>query len=285
VYAELGMDVGRDKVAQEANDMGIKTELSTNPAMLLGGLKVGVTPLEMAFAYSTLANSGKRVCAEWASYKCGPVAIKGVDGEDKPERKTEEVFSQDVADTAKTMLSYVISSGTGTQAQVGEFAAGKTGTTENYGDAWFCGFIDKYTTCVWVGYPDEVKSMETEYNGGPVAGGTWPAIIWQNFMSQAIAIRDTREAEQAAADASDDDTEVAPVPVAPTPAPAPEDATPEPAPTPKPEEPPATPEAPAPPEEPPTQEPAPQEPAPPPEQPPSDGGGGTAPGGGGGGNG
>ena len=176
---------------QEATDMGIRTELSTNPAMLLGGLKEGVTPLEMAFAYSTLANSGKRVCAEWASYKCGPVAIKGVEGEDKPERKTKEVFSQEVADTAKTMLSYVISSGTGTRAQVGEFAAGKTGTTENYGDAWFCGFIDKYTTCVWVGYADKVQSMETEYNGGPVAGGTWPASIWQSFMSQAIAIRDT----------------------------------------------------------------------------------------------
>ena len=165
---------------------------------------MGVTPLEMAFAYSTLANSGKRVCAEWASYKCGPVAIKGVDGEDKPERETEEVFSQEVADTAKTMLSYVISSGTGTQAQVGEFAAGKTGTTENYGDAWFCGFIDKYTTCVWMGYPDKVQPMETEYGGSPVAGGTWPAVIWQSFMSQAISIRDKREAEQAAEDAEDD---------------------------------------------------------------------------------
>jgi penicillin-binding protein 1A len=285
VYAELGMQVGRDKVAQEANDMGIKTDLSTNPAMLLGGLKEGVTPLEMAFAYSTLANSGKRVCAEWASYKCGPVAIKGVEGEDKPERKTEEVFSQEVADTAKTMLSYVISSGTGTQAQVGEFAAGKTGTTENYGDAWFCGFIDKYTTCVWVGYPDEVRSMETEYNGGPVAGGTWPAIIWRSFMTQAIGIRDTREAEDAADEAADDDVDAAPVPVAPTPAPAPEDAAPEPAPTPKPEKPPATPEAPAPPEEPPAQEPPAEEPAPAPEQPPTEGGGGAAPEDGGGGNG
>ena len=127
VYAELGMKVGRENVAEMANEMGIRTELSTNPAMLLGGLKEGVTPLEMAFAYSTLANSGKRVCAEWASYKCGPVAIKGVEGEDKPERKTKEVFSQEVADTAKTMLSYVITSGTGTGAQVGEFAAGKTG--------------------------------------------------------------------------------------------------------------------------------------------------------------
>ena len=272
VYAELGMKIGRNKVAEEANDMGIRTDLSTNPAMLLGGLKVGVTPLEMAFAYSTLANGGKRVCAEWASYKCGPVAIKGVVDEDKPERDTEEVFSPEVADTAKTMLSYVISSGTGTQAQVGEFAAGKTGTTENYGDAWFCGFIDKYTTCVWMGYPDNVKPMEYEYGGSPVAGGTWPAIIWQSFMSQAISIRDQREAEEAAEDSEDEDTESTPVPVTPTPAPAPEDdgaaePTPEPAPAPDPEP------APEPaPQEPPAQQPPPEEPAPP-QEPPTEGGG------------
>ena len=280
VYAELGMQVGRQKVAEEANDMGIKTELSTNPAMLLGGLETGVTPLEMAFAYSTLANGGKRVCAEWASYKCGPVAIKGVEGEDKPERDTEEVFSPEVADTAKTMLSYVISSGTGTQAQVGEFAAGKTGTTENYGDAWFCGFIDKYTTCVWMGYPDNVKPMEYEYGGSPVAGGTWPAIIWQSFMSQAISIRDEREAEQEAEDAEDDDAEESPVPVTPAPAPAPEDDA---APAPEPEQDAPAPEpAPQPepaPEEPPAQQPPPEEPAPPPE-PPTEGGG-AEPGGGG----
>ena len=259
IFAELGMKVGRENVAEMATEMGIKTDLSTNPAMLLGGLKEGVTPLEMAFAYSTLANSGKRVCAEWASYKCGPVAIKGVEGEDKPERKTREVFSQEVADTAKTMLSYVITAGTGTGAQVGEFAAGKTGTTENYGDAWFCGFIDKYTTCVWVGYPDKVQPMETEYAGNPVAGGTWPASIWQSFMLQAIAIRDTREAEEAAEDAEDDTETTAPVPVtpAPAPAPAPEDdgGGGEPAPEPAPEQPaPQNNPAPAPaPEEPPSQ--------------------------------
>jgi penicillin-binding protein 1A len=274
VYAELGMKVGRENVAEMATEMGIKTDLSTNPAMLLGGLKQGVTPLEMAFAYSTLANTGKRVCGEWASYKCGPVAIKQVDGE-KAERETKEVFSQEVADTAKTMLSYVISSGTGTGAQVGEFAAGKTGTTENYGDAWFCGFIDKYTTCVWVGYPDKVQPMETEYAGNPVAGGTWPASIWQSFMLQAIAIRDTREAEEEAEDAEEDSDSTTPVPVAPAPAPepAPEDdgggSEPAPAPEqPAPQDNPAPAPAPAP-----EPEPAPpQEPAPPPE-PPTEGGG------------
>ena len=255
VYAELGMEVGRDKVAQMANDMGIRTKLSTNPAMLLGGLKEGVTPLEMTFAYSTLANTGKRVCGEWASYDCGPVAIERVDGQ-KGDQELKEVFSQEVADTAKTMLSYVISSGTGTGAQVGEFAAGKTGTTENYGDAWFCGFIDKYTTCVWVGYADNVQAMETEYNGGPVAGGTYPADIWQNFMLQAIAIRDEREAEKAAED--DDGTTTSPLESA-----APTDVSPEP------EE-----AAPAPaPEGPPAEEPPPQDTAPPPSSPPTEGGG------------
>jgi penicillin-binding protein 1A len=245
--------------------------------MLLGGLRIGVTPLEMAFAYSTLANGGRRVCGEWASYKCGPVAIKAAEGEDKPERKTTEVFSKTIADTAKTMLSYVLTSGTGKRAQVGEFAAGKTGTTENYGDAWFCGFIDKYTTCVWVGYADKLQPMQTEYAGSPVAGGTWPAAIWQSFMSRAIAIRDQREAERAAEEG--EETTV-PDPIAPgAPAvPAPEEGSQEPA---APQEPkqvaprrepaPNNPDpAPVPEPEP---APAPQQPAPPPQAPPSEGGG------------
>ena len=276
IYAELGMKVGRDKVAKMASDMGIRTELSTNPAMLLGGLKVGVTPLEMAFAYSTLANGGRRVCAEWASYKCGPVAIESIEGEDNQERKTREVFSKTVADTAKTMLSYVITAGTGTRAQVGEFAAGKTGTTENYGDAWFCGFIDKYTTCVWVGYADKVQAMETEYAGSPVAGGTWPAVIWQSFMSQAIAIRDQREAEREAEDGDDEETDALPAPAPTAPAvPEPEAGSQEPQPQAEPDEAAPDPPAPAPePEQPPQEEaPPPQEPAPPPESPPSEGGG------------
>ena len=279
VYAELGMKVGRDKVVEMANAMGIRTKLSTNPAMLLGGLKVGVTPLEMAFAYSTLANGGRRVCAKWASYKCGPVAIQSVDGDNRPDPETKEIFSKTVADTAKTMLSYVITAGTGERAAVGEFAAGKTGTTENYGDAWFCGFIDKYTTCVWVGYADKVQPMETEYAGSPVAGGTWPAVIWQSFMSQAIAIRDQREAEKAAEEGEDE--EAAPDAIAPAaPAvPAPEEGAQEPQPESEPEQvepqqPQAAPEPEPAPEQPPREEaPPPREPAPPPQSPPSQGGG------------
>ena len=68
----------------------------------------------------------------------------------------------------------MVQGGTGTAAQIGEFAAGKTGTTENYGDAWFVGFNKELTVAVWVGYADKVRPMETEYHGGPVAGGTYP---------------------------------------------------------------------------------------------------------------
>ena len=79
-----------------------------------------------------------------------------------------------------------------------QFAAGKTGTTTNYGDAWFVGWDSKYTVAVWVGYPDRLIPMTTEFNGGPVLGGTYPALIWHDFMVSAMGI-DKERAEQAAA--------------------------------------------------------------------------------------
>ena len=85
-------------------------------------------------------------------------------------------------------------SGTGTRANVPVWAAGKTGTTENYGDAWFVGFTDRYTVAVWVGYPDKLKYMKTEYHGQPVAGGTYPAEIWHDFMMSVL--EDRREPRQ-----------------------------------------------------------------------------------------
>ena len=94
------------------------------------------------------------------------------------------------------MLQGVIDHGTGHDAQIGEFAAGKTGTTENYGDAWFVGFNKELTVAVWVGYPDSLRPMKTEYGGSPVAGGTFPANIWRNFMEQWISIRDRRNEER-----------------------------------------------------------------------------------------
>jgi penicillin-binding protein 1A len=220
VYAELGIDLGTRRIARLAKRMGVRTPVSTNRAMTLGGLEQGLTPLELAFAYSVIANDGRRVCGTLASSECGPVAIKRVRGgdvDDENERSTREVFSRDIAQQAKSLLQNVVLRGTGTAAQIGEFAAGKTGTTENYGDAWFVGFNKELTVAVWVGYADELKPMETEYHGQPVAGGTYPAEIWRDFMRAWIGIRDQRAAQEDAED-GDDGEPVTPPPVQ-TPAP------------------------------------------------------------------
>jgi penicillin-binding protein 1A len=99
------------------------------------------------------------------------------------------------------------------------FIAGKTGTTENYGDAWFVGFTDKLTVAVWVGYPDTIRSMKTEFRGGPVAGGTFPAAIWHDFMTQALRIQDARAAAERAKKGlpQEPTTSVSTAPVAPAP--------------------------------------------------------------------
>jgi penicillin-binding protein 1A len=198
VYAELGLKMGTKKIARTAHRMGIRTPISTNPAMTLGGLKEGLTPLELAYAYSTIADDGMRVSGTMAPGGRGPVSIEKVEGQgvdDKNERKGKRVFSKQVGQTAQQLLSGVITSGTGKAAAIGEFAAGKTGTTENYGDAWFVGFNKELTVAVWVGYADKLRPMETEFHGSQVAGGTFPAEIWHDFMTSWIGIRDRRDAE------------------------------------------------------------------------------------------
>jgi penicillin-binding protein 1A len=196
VYAEVGYKlVGTRKVAKVAKEMGIRTHVSRNPAMVLGGLKQGVTPLEIAKSYETLAQKGNVVSGSLAPYDGGPVTFTRVEGgniDDKNEVERKRVIPEGVAEQATQILSSVVTSGTGRAAQIGEFAAGKTGTTENYQDAWFVGFDDDLTVAVWVGYPEGAKPMETEYRGEPVAGGTFPAEIWHDFMVNANEIRESR---------------------------------------------------------------------------------------------
>jgi penicillin-binding protein 1A len=105
------------------------------------------------------------------------------------------VIPDDVAQQVSSILQTVVTNGTGTAARIDEWAAGKTGTTENYGDAWFVGYTERYTTAVWVGYPDRLKPMQTEYRGQPVAGGTYPAEIWHDVMSAIGDINGQRELE------------------------------------------------------------------------------------------
>jgi penicillin-binding protein 1A len=212
VYSRLGMSLqgGVASIADTAHSMGIQTSLSTsgskysinngpfepyNPALILGGLETGVTPLEMAHAYETLAHDGQIVTGTMADSQNGPVAIQRVDdgggdpvetnngdpGQDRVE--THQAISPTVAATARGLLHSVVTSGTGTNADTGDpYLFGKTGTTENNGDAWFVGANRDVTIAVWVGHANSVKPMETEYNGAPVDGGTIPAIIFHDVL-------------------------------------------------------------------------------------------------------
>jgi penicillin-binding protein 1A len=206
IYAEVGLKVTTHRIARLAHAMGITTPVSTNPAMTIGGLTVGVTPLDMAHAYETIAHGGRRVSGTLAE-DGAPVGIQEVDGggralpdgarRDVNQVKTRPVLPPAIAETETSMLETVLQYGTGRAAAIGQFAAGKTGTTTNYGDAWFVGWDSRYTVAVWVGYPNGLVPMTTAFNGGPVLGGTFPALIWHDFMTSAMGIEKAR-AEHAA---------------------------------------------------------------------------------------
>ena len=183
VYAQLIADLGPEEVKQTAYDLGIKTHLNGYYAEGLGGLRLGVSPLEMANAYATIADGG---------YRNRPTAITKVvfpDGHsDLPRRfkvKRTKAFEDGVTYEATKILEANIKGGTGTKAQIGCPAGGKTGTTDEHSDAWFVGFTPRLSSAVWVGYPDSQVHMKTEYHGAPVAGGTFPAEIWGDYMKAA----------------------------------------------------------------------------------------------------
>jgi penicillin-binding protein 1A len=211
VYAQVGIKAGTRKIAGLARRMGIRTPVSDNFAMTLGGLEQGVTPLDMAHAYETLAQRGRFTYGTMSPGAVdrsklgiptpGPVGIRAIGKSDddkmkpitlpngeKAENKRQDwpVMKSSVADQVSSILSTVVTQGTATRAEIpGVFIAGKTGTTENYGDAWFVGWTKELTVAVWVGYPNELRPMQTEFNGDAVAGGTYPAAIWKSFMEQA----------------------------------------------------------------------------------------------------
>jgi penicillin-binding protein 1A len=225
VYAALALEGLKGKtvraktkaIAGTIHKAGYDDPISTNPAMVLGGLTEGVTPLGWTYAYSTIGNDGDRVSGTLAPRPGNsPVSISQVtngDGETikggDNDSMHEQVFDEETVETARGMLESVVSSGTGTNAQIGaEGQWGKTGTTEENVDAWFCGGIsDEATACVWVGYPDSATPMETLYNGGPVMGGTFPALIWADVMSAWLEIQAAKAAEKEARKAAREDGE------------------------------------------------------------------------------
>jgi penicillin-binding protein 1A len=190
VFAKLTLDVGPERVAWMARRLGIRTPID-EPVPSLGLGTLPVSPLDMASVYATLAAGG--IHSE-------PMAIRKVvlaDGTDDtqagwgvPERK--RVIADWVAAEVTEILEENMQSGTGTGAYFGRTAAGKTGTTDRHTDAWFCGYTPDLSTTVWVGYPRANIPMESVH-GISVAGGTFPAEIWNRYMSKALAPAPARE--------------------------------------------------------------------------------------------
>ena len=178
VYARLALELGPGAIVHQAELMGVRSKIPEYPSIALGSAQVSV--LDMATAYATLANHGTAI---------EPTTIKEVragTGEIiKPKQKiVPEAVSPGNAYLLTKVLEQVIQRGTGQAAKIGRPAAGKTGTTNDYNDAWFAGYTPDLAVAVWVGYryPKPMLSV----HGIRVFGGTFPAAIWRDFMIQAL---------------------------------------------------------------------------------------------------
>jgi penicillin-binding protein 1A len=190
VYARLVDAIGPEAVVDMAHRLGIDSPLQPYPSITLGAL--GVSPLEMSAAYSTLANFGSRV---------EPYLIERItasDGTVLYQHRVEprQVVSDQIAAAVVGAMEKVVSSGTAKRANIpNRPQAGKTGTATNYRDVWFVGFVPQLTTSVWVGYPDaqlplegftvwnDIEGKEQFYRRA--FGGSLPAPIWKQFMTYA----------------------------------------------------------------------------------------------------
>jgi penicillin-binding protein 1A len=173
VYAQLGADIGPDKVDQAAHDMGVTSHLDGYYAEAIGGLRYGVSPLEMANAYATVADGG------WRNTVTGIEKVVLPDGrvDELGKSKRKKEFTDGETDKVIPPMKAVIARGTAIGSDIGCPNAGKTGTTSNNTDAWFVGITPRLSTAVWVGFPNETTTL-----GSSVFGGTIAAPIWHDFM-------------------------------------------------------------------------------------------------------
>jgi penicillin-binding protein 1A len=190
VFVQLALDLGLQQVVEMANELGIDSEVDAYPSTAIGGLRVGVTPLERASAYSTFANSGTHM---------EPYLVQKLTKDDKgrdtllEEHRTigEDVLSRDEAAVVTEALRAVIERGTASyyhdlDAEIGRPTAGKTGTSNRFIDAWFIGFIPQLSTSVWVGYPNERRSMVNINGLQEINGENYPLDIWSLYMQSAV---------------------------------------------------------------------------------------------------
>ena len=195
MFAQLTNLVGPPNVVKAAEQMGITSPLQ--PYFSIGLGAEPATPVEMARAYATLANGGYRL--DSSIFQNEPMTVKSISFPNKSPKKAPRVvpdytepqsipwLTNGNAAIEDQMMQGVVQYGTGTAAQIpGVEIAGKTGTTENYGDAWFVGFTPDVVAAVWVGYPNKLIPMTTEFHGKTVEGGTFPALIWKAFMEKAL---------------------------------------------------------------------------------------------------
>ncbi len=181
VYARLALDVGPDAIASMAQKLGVRTQLQPTPSLALGS--GAVTPLDMASVYATLA-AGGIYSRPFAIRKVVFAGGKRDDGWGRPQR--EQVIPEGVAAAVTTVLEENMLHGTGVGAHLaGRVDAGKTGTTENDADAWFCGYTPSLETTVWMGYPEAERPM-LDVHGAALSGPTLPATAWRLFMQRAL---------------------------------------------------------------------------------------------------
>ncbi len=187
VYAQLILDVGPSKAVNLAARMGITSPLLPYPSAVLG--TNDVTPLEMASAYGTFANRGIAVPPTFVT--------KVVDSNGRViyehQHAQKRVLEQANVDTEISVLRQVVERGTAVGAKIGRPVAGKTGTGQEWRDAWFVGFTPDLVTSVWVGFPERQRSMKPPDTRILVTGGSWPAQIWQLYMSAALAEKPVRD--------------------------------------------------------------------------------------------
>ncbi|HEX4979820.1 MAG TPA: penicillin-binding transpeptidase domain-containing protein, partial [Acidimicrobiales bacterium] len=179
-YARLSLVLGHEKIAAMARDLGIRRELPPYPSIVLGSGEV--SPLEMASVYATLAAEGVRrepMFIRRVLDRQGKVLF-----ENSPREK--RVLDANVARTVTDVLRGVVDRGTGTRAAIGRPAAGKTGTAQEWRDAWFAGYTPQLASAVWMGSPVGQHPM-VGVEGVNVTGGSYPARIWSRFMSAALA--------------------------------------------------------------------------------------------------
>jgi penicillin-binding protein 1A len=180
IFAQLVDIVDPQNVATTAYKMGITTPLQPVCSITLG--TQAVNPLEMTSGYATLAARGVYHAPQAFDLVRGPGG--SVIGDSNA--PGVQAIPQNTADLVTYALEGVVSHGTGTAAYFGRPAAGKTGTAENFVDAWFCGYVPQLAACVWVGYPKAEIPLYGVEGWSAVFGGSLPAMIWNRFMSEAV---------------------------------------------------------------------------------------------------